>query len=75
MSYLDKELSLNQWFSTCGSQPFHKGQMSDIYIMAHNTSKISYYVATKIILCSGHNCIKENCIKGLQHQEDWESVV
>ena len=30
--------------------PFHSGCISDIYIMIPNSSKISYEVATKIIL-------------------------
>ena len=56
---------LDQCFSTCGSQwlwgggvkwPIHRGHISDIlpmYIMIHNSSKVSYGVATKWLYSCG----------------------
>jgi hypothetical protein len=39
--------------------------MMDIYIMIHNSGKVSYEVAMKIILWLGqHNA--RNCIKGIK---------
>ena len=49
--------------------------ISDIYMLAYNSYKITNYeVAMKIILCLGGHHNMNNCIKGSQHQEDWESM-
>lgn len=43
-----QEASPDQWFSTWGvttlevvKQPFHRGRISDIYIMSHTSNKIT----------------------------------
>lgn len=58
-------VSLEQQFSTCGSNPFllgGEGCISDIYIMMHKSSKVSFEVATKYVYGwgGGHR------IKGVQ---------
>lgn len=51
--------------------PFHRGLISNIYIVIYNTSKISYEAATKLILWLGerghHNM--GNCIQRCQHRK------
>ena len=70
-------LLLEQWFSTCGSQPFYGctdpitgvvyqiSCISDIYTTIHNQSKISYKVTRKMIFAwEGSHRNVRNCIKG-----------
>ena len=68
-----KAVVLNLWIMTPFGikQPIHRGHLrslenTDIYIMVHNSSKISYEIATNNFMDGAHYNMRL-CIRQLQH--------